>query len=86
VECGDFSVSPVNGKANYVEAYLKFVINADRGFLQAFCLNIKNCVCTLQEIYYISATRNIWLMLFRKVIPVYCENHITYTECRFLVF
>jgi hypothetical protein len=33
-----------------------------------------------QETHYISATKPSWLILFRKTVAVYCENHMEHTN------
>jgi hypothetical protein len=56
--------------------------------------NYKNSVRTSQETHYVSARKTNRLILFRKTISVYCENHTEHTdihsvgrmpECRALV-
>jgi hypothetical protein len=39
-----------------------------------------NSVRTSQETHYISATKPNRLMLFRKTVAVYCENHMEHTN------
>jgi hypothetical protein len=39
-----------------------------------------NFTFTPQETYYVSATKPNWLMLFREIIAVYCENHTEHTD------
>jgi hypothetical protein len=40
----------------------------------------KSSVCTSQETHHASATEVNWLMLFREIIAIYCENHMKNTH------
>jgi hypothetical protein len=40
----------------------------------------KHLVHTLQETYYVSATKPNRLKLFRETVAVYCENHMEHTN------
>jgi hypothetical protein len=41
-------------------------------------MTYKNAVRTSQETYYVSATKNNRLMLFRETVTLYCGNHTEY--------
>jgi hypothetical protein len=43
-------------------------------------LTFKNLVPTSQKTHCISITKTNWLMLFREIITVYCENHTEHTN------
>jgi hypothetical protein len=54
-----------------------------RGYLKdgvLFEIIYINSVRTLQETYYVSATKPNRLMVFRETVAVYCENHTEHTD------
>jgi hypothetical protein len=55
--------------------YALLIVRIIRNTEIHFQIIYKDSVRTSQETYYISATKTNRLMLFKKIIAVYCENH-----------